>query len=158
MSYLKPCCLSPAAASTAEKKGAKRSWRLANMPAFYNAVAVDLAVTHLGVSFVLEFNQPKFAQADHDSLRQFWERTRRLGHGMLICLRIAAAAAGDQPLLIFATIVKRDVKMLAHSSTSQPPSCFGDLKHRSHGIWVSAEPGQQVLDLGFELSLAESEE
>ena len=47
---------------------------------------------------------------------QFWERSRRLGFGMLVCLWMQREH-DEEPLLVFATIARRDVKMLAHSTS-----------------------------------------
>ncbi|KAK9802792.1 hypothetical protein WJX73_006176 [Symbiochloris irregularis] len=70
-----------------DEKGTKHPWRLGNMPAFHDVEAVEM---------------------------EFWDRSRRLGHGMLVCLWLDMAE-GD-PVLVFATIVKRDIKQLAHSN------------------------------------------
>ncbi|KAK9847950.1 hypothetical protein WJX84_010168 [Apatococcus fuscideae] len=89
----------------------KRPGRLADMPAFYNVSIAQLTPHRQGLMYMLEFDQPKLPKhfrSGKDPFIQFWERSRRLNVGALVCLWV-----DEEPVrLIFAVVCLRDIKSL----------------------------------------------
>ena len=78
-------------------------------------VACDLSA---GISFEVEFDDvAQNAGAPREKRRRFWERSKRLQHGCLVCLCWRGEAGAPQ--LIFGTVSGRDEDSLAPASAPQ---------------------------------------
>jgi hypothetical protein len=87
---------------------------------FSSAEVVSFRTAIFGMSYGVEFDDlEQNRKASLESRRKFWERSRRLQHGCLICLcwKEPGQAA---PVLIFATVSDRDPKMLARNASADP--------------------------------------
>jgi hypothetical protein len=87
---------------------------------YTNAQVVDIAANlRSGVHFILEFENPQHLAAKRlPERRAFWEKTRRLEHGTLVCLAVEA----EQGMrLVLGIVCERSAEALAPAAAGQRP-------------------------------------
>jgi len=113
-----------------------RAARLGDLPAFYDVTVHDLVVDKIGNLFVIEFAQPEGAGDNKEKLTQYWERSKRLTFGAMVCFLVAQGPSSE---IIFATVASRDTDAL----------CFPDRRSASF-LWTRCYAGKAGQDSHLE--------